>query len=382
MALASEEYASKAWVKFGDLKALQHPAITFVQGTIESVDCENLTATIIEHSTKKQQLQHYDYLIAASGLRRPSPVVPQSFTRADYLNETAANIAACHNAPNGVVIIGGGAVGVEMAAELKLVQPNTDVTLIHSRSQLLSAEPLPSEFKDAIAPLVRKANVNLVLGQRVTDHTTTTSPEDHTTTHTLTLSDSSTLTVSHVLRAISSSTPTTTYLPPTTLDSEGYVKISPTLHFQSDTLPSNPRVHFAAGDLAAWSGIKRCGAAMHMGHLAAFNLHQDLLVRLGRVDKAAYMRLQEHEAMMGLAVGREGVSYGPGEGVKVGEEVLKLMFGEDLGWSICWGYMRLGERNPEAVEEMGLEKLEMNEPEKLKEVGEVRVGEVVVASAA
>lgn len=369
MALASEDYATKAWVRFADLPALQHPAINFIQGSADAVDCENLTATIKQHGSSETTKVQYDYLVAASGLRRPWPVVPQSLTRPAYLKEAQANIDACKTAEHGVVIIGGGAVGVEMAAELKLVEPNTKVTLIHSRDRLLSAEPLPDEFKDAVAPLVREAGVELILGARVTStvpssSNNTVGTSTNTTTYTLTLSNNTTLTASHVLSAISHSTPTTSYLPPTSLDTEGFVKIAPTLHFTSDV--PHARRHFAVGDLAAWSGIRRCGAAMHMGHYAAYNIHQQLLFdsasntsrpssahtagddAAGKVqEKPRFLSLNEFPPVIGLAVGRKAITYGgPADGVKSGEDVEQLMFGGDLGWGICWRYLKLGETCP------------------------------------
>lgn len=399
MALASEEYAAKAWVKFADLAALRHPAVSFVQGSVEAVDCENLTATIKQHGSSQETEAKYDYLIAASGLRRPWPVVPQSLTRAEYLKEAQGNIDACKNAEHGVVIVGGGAVGVEMAAELKLVEPNTKVTLIHSRDRLLSAEPLPDEFKEAIAPLVRSAGVELILGARVTS--TVPSATDPSTQN-LTLSNNTTLTASHVITAISKSTPTTTYLPIASLDAEGFVKIAPTLHFTSDI--SNARRHFAVGDLAAWSGIKRCGAAMHMGHYAAYNIHQQLLhpqtpsspandsantttsgnsSRRSSIDtdsKPRFMSLAEHPPVIGLAVGRTAITYSPADGVTSGEDVEKLMFGGDLGWSICWNYLKLGEACPPPAEDVvaGVEGLELGQADALTK----KEGVPVVASAA
>jgi NADH dehydrogenase FAD-containing subunit len=369
MALADEAYASKAWVKFQDLAALRHPAVNFIQGSIQTVNCEKLAANIKVHASGESVSQKYDYLVAATGLRRPWPVVPQSLTREAYLKETKANIDACKSAAHGVVVIGGGAVGVEMAAELKLVQPNTHVTLIHSRSQLLSAEPLPDTFKDAIAPLVCEAGVDsLLLSTRV--NSITPSPTEPSL-QLLTLSDSTTLTASHVLSAISHPTPTTTYLPAAALDTEGFVKIAPTLHFPSDTTsPPNATLsqrHFAVGDIAAWSGIKRCGAAMHMGHFAAYNIHQQLLEEkyaasldaegnaAGRVYKAKFMSLSEHPNVLGLAVGRKAITYSEAEGVKSGEDVEKLMFGGDLGWSICWNYLGLGREDPGPAEDQATE---------------------------
>jgi NADH dehydrogenase FAD-containing subunit len=349
LALASRQYAVKAWVKFEDVPALQDPSIRVMHGSIEAVDCEAHNATVSLHDSRDKQTLAYDYFIAATGLRRPWPVVPQSLTRETYLAETASNIESCQDS---VIVIGGGAVGVEMAAELKLVRPATEVTLIHSRQQLLSAEPLPDNFKDAVAPLVREAGVELVLGQRVADVT----PDESGLKQIVKLADGSTLEAVHVLKAISHSTPTTTYLQAAVLDEGGYVKIKPTLRF------TGTEHHFAIGDIARWSGIKRCGGAMHMGHHAAHNIYQEIFTRtLSAAGDAGeyhrkpdYLELNEFPPVIGLAVGKKAISYVAEQGVKQGEEVLQMMFGDDLGWSICWNYMKLGEKNL-AVGEDGIE---------------------------
>jgi NADH dehydrogenase FAD-containing subunit len=347
---------------------LKHHSVKFIQGSVQNVDCDGLAATIKLHGSDKSIQQDYDYLVAASGLRRPWPVVPQSLTRTEYLQEAHSNISATKSSEHGVVVIGGGAVGVEMAAELKMVQPNTKVTLIHSRDKLLSAEPLPDEFKSAIEPLVHEAGVdNLLLNTRVTsiDPLPCSSSDN---AKLLTLSNGTTQTASHVISAISHPTPTTTYLPSSALDAEGYVRIAPSLHFPSDladTTPANARRHFAVGDIAAWSGIKRCGAAMHMGHYAAYNIHQQILYGdvvasssssdcgsgSGKEGKAKFMSLEQFPNVIGLAVGKKAITYGPADGVKQGEDVEKLMFGGDLGWSICWNYLGLGRENPPPAEE-------------------------------
>lgn len=64
-----------------------------------------------------------------------------------------------------------GAVGVEIAAELKLVVPQQEVTLIHSRSELLSSEPLPNEFKEQALLLLRETGVKVLLDHRVVNVT-------------------------------------------------------------------------------------------------------------------------------------------------------------------------------------------------------------------
>ena len=148
LAFASEDYASKIWTKFEDIPALQHPSVRFTRGSIIKIDPSELTATArLSGSNEKIKLQ-YDYFVAATGLRRRFPVVPQSLTREEYLEETSKHIRSV-NASKSVAVIGGGAVGIEMAAELKAVNDALDVHLIHSRDQLLSSEPLPVECSTA-----------------------------------------------------------------------------------------------------------------------------------------------------------------------------------------------------------------------------------------
>ena len=112
-----------------------------------------------------------------------------------------------------------------MAAELKLVEPTSKVTLIHSRNKLLSSEPLPDEFKDKSLELLRESGVEVILNQRVKE-TKPVATDDESPLFNLTLSDNSELRASNVIFAISHSTPTTTYLPSDILNKDGYVKIN------------------------------------------------------------------------------------------------------------------------------------------------------------
>ena len=88
--------------------------------------------------------------------------------------------------------------------------------------------------------------------------------------------------------------------------------------------------HFAVGDIAKWSGIKRCGAAMHMGQYAAQNIHQLMLAQRQGI-KPEFMELKEIPPMIGIAIGKQAVAYYPTDGTTYGESVLKTCFGDDLG---------------------------------------------------
>ena len=223
--MSSPDYARKAWRKFDDIAALQHPNIHIKQGSLTNVDSDRRVASI-SLSDGKVHEQPYDFFIAATGLRRVWPVVPQSLTKEKYLAETADHIESVRTASHGTVVIGGGAVGIEMAAEAKLCHPHTKVTLVHSRGKLLSSEPLPDETKDVALQALREAGVEVLLSERVTATTASIGP-DGRPMQTLTLQDGKHLIASQVISAISRSVPTTSYLPKSALDSEGLVKIDP-----------------------------------------------------------------------------------------------------------------------------------------------------------
>ena len=189
-----------------------------------NVDPDQRVAMIRLSGGEQTQEERYDFFIAATGLRRVWPVVPQSLTKEKYLAETADHIECVTTASHGTVVIGGGAVGVEMAAEAKLCHPHTSVKLVHSRDKLLSSEPLPDEVKDLALEALRDAGVEVFLSERVTATTASIGP-DGLPMQTLTLQDGSHLVASQVISAISRSVPTTSYLPKKALDSEGLVKI-------------------------------------------------------------------------------------------------------------------------------------------------------------
>lgn len=75
---------------------------------------------------------------------------------------------------------------------------------------------------------------------------------------------------------------------------------------------------------------------MQMGHYAAVNIHQDILARTYADDvgfEPKYLTMTEVYPGMGLAVGSTGLYWNPDDGIVKGEEALREMFDDDLGWS-------------------------------------------------
>jgi NADH dehydrogenase FAD-containing subunit len=239
-----------------------------------------------------------------------------------------------------------------MAAETAMVYPNLKTTLIHSRNKLLSSEPLPEEFGDKTLELLREGGVDVILGKRVLS----TTPSDQNPSKTiLKLSDNTTMTASHICWAISAPKPTTNYLPSCALNSDSEVTVVPTLHFP-DTVP-HPQSHLAIGDIAAWPpkgthsddpaalvpAIKRCGNALYMGQIAAWNIHQDILLQQGLVKETKYKQFPIFVPGIAVALGRSAVGYSDHMGVTWGEELKQTIFEDDLGLGICWRSLGLAE---------------------------------------
>lgn len=224
LALADSEYAKKNWVKYSDCAGLQVPNLKILQGSVTSVDPEAKTAVVTDALTKETSTHKYDYFVAASGLRRVWPVVPQSKTRKQYLLEAEKQIQNLNNAKHGVVIVGGGAVGIEMAAELKMVKPHLQVTLVHSRDKLLSNENLPDETRDVALKVLKEGGVEALMSHRLAS-TKQVETTDGSVKHEVEFTNGHKIFASEVVMAVSKSTRTTNYLPESSVDEEGYVKI-------------------------------------------------------------------------------------------------------------------------------------------------------------
>ncbi|KND89837.1 Apoptosis-inducing factor 2 [Tolypocladium ophioglossoides CBS 100239] len=79
----------------------------------------------------------YAYLAIATGSSQPLPVQVSATERRDACHELQG-VQETIKASQKIAIVGGGAVGVELASDIKDFYPDKDVTLIHARGQLMS----------------------------------------------------------------------------------------------------------------------------------------------------------------------------------------------------------------------------------------------------
>ncbi|KAF2742838.1 FAD/NAD(P)-binding domain-containing protein [Sporormia fimetaria CBS 119925] len=346
LAHVTPKHTSSMWKRFSHIKEFRQSNLKFKHGSVKRLDPEAKVAEWVDRGGRTQQ-HVYDYAIVATGLRRQWPAVPKSGSYREFLedgSELVGRITGYSKNHKGrhVVVIGAGAVGVEFAGEIRNHYPDISVTLIHSRSEVLSSEPLPSEVKEKAKSLLEEEGVKLVLGQRASVK------ELDNKSYEVTLANGDVLTADAVIDATTKGFATTGFLPDACLNTDQEIKITPNLQFQSGI--ANSTAHFAVGDVVEWSGIKRAGGAMVMGQLAASNVYASIL-NAEAADDLRLAELPEYPNVIGLAVGKQCLTYDKQSGMKWGEELMKAYFQDDLGWAANLRYLRLTDVDDEVAKE-------------------------------
>jgi len=108
-----------------------------------------------------------------------------------------------------------------MSAEIKHLFPKSEVILVHSRTKLLSAEPLPDEYKAKALDLVQEAGVEVILGNRVLDEREVT--KDGHSQIELALSNGESLICDKVIYTATQQGANTQFLPRDIVDEKGCV---------------------------------------------------------------------------------------------------------------------------------------------------------------
>ncbi|KAH8652137.1 hypothetical protein BX600DRAFT_516211 [Xylariales sp. PMI_506] len=203
----------------------------------------------------------FEYLVVASGTKLQAPgtmLDDEKPLSIKYLQAYQNRVKEAKS----IVVVGGGAVGVQMATDLKELYPEKQVTLVHSRNQLM---PNYHERLDQIIKeRCKELGVELALGSRVVMPPNGFPLEANATT--VELVNGTKITADLVIPAVGQ-TPNTGFLSGITASSadslinpkNGFIRVRPTLQFQD---PAYPNL-YAVGDIADSGAHKaaRPGAA-------------------------------------------------------------------------------------------------------------------------
>ncbi len=172
-----------------------------------------------------------------------------------------------------IIIVGGGAVGVQLSTDIKETYPEKEVILVHSRSKMMN------RFHDGLDRLcqerLKELGVEMVLGKRVVIPN---GGWDDNNTKTVELIDGTTISGDLIIPAIGQ-TPNSSLiktLNPFLIESNGYLKVLPTLQLSTNpTSPPTGKTYdhiFAIGDVANTGAGKAARPGMAQGEVVIDNI--------------------------------------------------------------------------------------------------------------
>ncbi|KAK7203566.1 hypothetical protein BZA70DRAFT_67517 [Myxozyma melibiosi] len=204
-----------------------------VKGEVVEVDGEGKVVVVDDG-----QRISYDVLILASGCTWADPISPPTAKSeiVSYFQSMRANIVSANN----VVVLGGGVVGCEFAAEVKDRFPLKSVTVVHNQG-LPGSESYDMKLRRGIANVLEKLEVNVLYDSRGEEDAeagkvVVTPAEEGSST------PAKEIPADAVFKC-SIGKPNTKYAPDAWKDSRGVIKVKQTFQLLSD-----PTI-FAIGDI-------------------------------------------------------------------------------------------------------------------------------------
>ncbi|KAK0201243.1 FAD/NAD-P-binding domain-containing protein [Desarmillaria ectypa] len=216
----------------------------------------------------------YEYLVFATGTGRPgAPMTYEKSTETKRIQVIQEKIKSASN----IVVIGGGAYGVQVAFDIKDQYPSKKVTLIHSRPQVMNR--FHHALHDIVVERFKAAGIKTILGQRIKDI-----PDwfqNDGTEFSITLADGRDVKTDLVIPCTGSTVPLSDpllSLSPSSVDPETkYVKVKPTLQIVDSKFPHV----FSIGDVADTGAHKAARPAIAQAQIVLRNIQ-----RLMRDEKA------------------------------------------------------------------------------------------------
>ncbi|ETP08419.1 hypothetical protein F441_15597 [Phytophthora nicotianae CJ01A1] len=112
----------------------------------------------------------YDYLVVATGSTYTVPIKqPKNNFKRSTTEAKLAEVREQVKAANSVLIVGGGAVGVEVAGEIKAKYPSKTVTILEGKDKLVANDDVRDKFRTKLSTYLKRLGVKVVLGERLTE---------------------------------------------------------------------------------------------------------------------------------------------------------------------------------------------------------------------
>ncbi|KAJ6502105.1 hypothetical protein C8R45DRAFT_1060508 [Mycena sanguinolenta] len=270
----------------------------------------------------------YEYLAIATGSSQPLPVQVSSTEFLPACKELQS-VQASIKASQKIAVVGAGAVGVQLATDIKSFNPEKDVTLIHSRSQILNA--FGKRLHDHVLPILQnELKIRVLLNERPQLPKDKALLKEQTITFSYGHEESFDLVI-----ACTGQRPNSSFLASLAPDSiskqTSRILVKPTL--QVVDAPS-PRI-FAIGDVAETNGPKMARAGLVQGYVVLDNI---LAMIHGRAPSATYTPRYNIEGGITLTLGKSrAVRYAQDDPEATSDLLIPARSkGVDLGIAHAW----------------------------------------------
>lgn len=152
-------------------------SLNYVQGYVTKLHKDKVEYSIGK-LTKKQSPEEFngseaannsagfDYCILGSGRARNWPFDPIGYSKEEFGKEMSVSAKEISNAKS-YNVIGAGALGIELAGELKAEFKEKKLSLIHPYLTLPPEPLVPQTFKEELLNMLKDAGISLELGKRV-----------------------------------------------------------------------------------------------------------------------------------------------------------------------------------------------------------------------
>ncbi|KZT30134.1 FAD/NAD(P)-binding domain-containing protein [Neolentinus lepideus HHB14362 ss-1] len=132
---------------------------SLIRGLVSVVSPGKVEYTEVLSSSQEKKSLDYDYLVVATGTYMPPIAGKKEGIEGMKVRQEAVRKA------QRVVVVGGGAVGVQTATDIKDIYPAKSVTLIHSRDRLM--QTFHPKMHEVIMDRCTELGIDVILGDRV-----------------------------------------------------------------------------------------------------------------------------------------------------------------------------------------------------------------------
>jgi NADH dehydrogenase FAD-containing subunit len=155
-AVVDPGFASGQFLPF--TKMFNNPNSKFVQGTVKKVAESKV---LLQDDTEIE----FDYLVFCTGAKYGLPFNLNGNSKSEAGSVFSQLSDAVQNAKK-IVLVGGGPVGIETAAEIKFKYADKDITVVHSRPTIL-ANDISDASKKRLLKKAQGMGIKFILGERV-----------------------------------------------------------------------------------------------------------------------------------------------------------------------------------------------------------------------